>query len=76
MKNLLLAAGVLLLFALHQDTWNWRTASPLLFGFLPVGLAYHAGYCLAATSLMWILVRLAWPENLETETEAAAKRAG
>ena len=32
------------LYLLHQDFWFWRSARPLLFGFLPVGLAYHAAY--------------------------------
>ena len=36
-----LAAAIAVLYALHQDVWFWRTARPLLFGFLPVGLAYH-----------------------------------
>ena len=40
---------------LHQDVWFWRTARPLLFGFLPVGLAYHGAYCVAAALLMWTL---------------------
>ena len=40
----ILSALTLVLYALHQDVWNWRTAHPLLFGFLPVGLAYHAAY--------------------------------
>ena len=45
-RSLLLAA-VVALYVLHQDVWFWRTARPLVFGFLPVGLAYHAAYCLA-----------------------------
>ena len=53
------------LYALHQDFWFWREARPLLFGFLPVGLAYHAAYCIAVTLLMWTLTRIAWPSHLE-----------
>ena len=56
---------VLALYALHQDVWFWRTARPLLFGFLPVGLAYHGAYCLAAALLMWTLTKAAWPHHLE-----------
>ena len=41
-RSLLLAAAIAALYALHQDIWFWRTAHPLVFGFLPVGLAYHA----------------------------------
>jgi len=37
----------------------------LVFGFLPIGLAYHVGYSLAAAALMAVMVRFAWPGHLE-----------
>ena len=61
----LLVVAVVALYGLHQDIWFWRTARPLVFGFLPIGLAYHAAYCLAAALLMWALTRFAWPSHLE-----------
>ena len=61
LSRILLTVAVVALYALHQDVWNWRTAHPLMFGFLPIGLAYHAAFCLAATALMWLLTRFAWP---------------
>jgi hypothetical protein len=64
-KRLLLALAIAALYAAHQDVWFWRTARPLVFGFLPVGLAYHAFYCVAAALLMWLLTALAWPAHLE-----------
>jgi len=33
-KHWLLALWVLIVFALHQDVWNWTKAGPLLFGLL------------------------------------------
>jgi hypothetical protein len=69
MRRWLLVALVILLYALHQDVWFWRTARPLLLGFLPVGLAYHAGYSIAAALLMALLVKAAWPSHLEREAE-------
>jgi hypothetical protein len=53
------------LYALHQDVWFWREARPLVFGFLPIGLFYHAAYTLAVSLLMWLLVRRHWPAHLE-----------
>ena len=47
------------LYALHQDFWFWREARPLVFGFLPIGLFYHAAYTLAISALLWLLVRTA-----------------
>ena len=69
MKRALLAAAVLAVYALHQDVWLWRSARPLVFGFLPVGLFYHAAYSVAAALLMWLLVAKAWPGRLEEEIE-------
>jgi len=62
----LLAVG---LYALHQDVWFWRTARPLVFGVLPIGLFYHACYAVAASALMFLLVRCAWPAHLEREVD-------
>jgi len=65
MKKLLLFLLVVLVYAAHQDAWNWRKADPMIFGFLPVGLAYHAAYSIAAAVMMAILVKCAWPKGLD-----------
>ena len=62
---MLLALLVVVLYALHQDLWFWRSPTPLVFGILPIGLFYHACYALAAALLMWLLVKSAWPSHLE-----------
>jgi len=64
-KALFLTILIIAVYFLHQDFWNWKTAEPLVFGFLPIGLAYHAGYSILAAILMVVLVRLAWPKHLE-----------
>jgi hypothetical protein len=56
-----LAALVIVLYALHQDIWLWRTAQPVVLGVLPIGLAYHVAYSIAVAGVMWLLVRYAWP---------------
>jgi len=76
MVNRALAALAVLLYVLHQDTWFWTSARPLVFGFLPVGLVYHAAYCVAIAGLMWLLVRYAWPEHLEVAAERRREREG
>ena len=65
MNRSLLVAAVAAVYLLHQDLWFWREARPLVFGFLPVGLAYHGGYCLLVAGLMWWLTRTVWPDHLE-----------
>jgi len=64
---MLTALFLLAFFALHQDLWFWREARPLVFGVLPVGLAWHAGYTLAVSAIMAVLVRRSWPSHLEDE---------
>jgi Protein of unknown function (DUF3311) len=54
-----------LVYVLHQDFWFWRTARPLVFGFLPIGLFYHAAYTAAISVFMWLMVRRFWPVHLE-----------
>jgi len=69
MNRPLLVAVAAALYVLHQDLWLWRQARPLVFGFLPIGLAYHAAYCVAVALLMWTLTRVAWPGHLESAVE-------
>jgi hypothetical protein len=63
-SRILLVPAIGALYVLHQDLWFWRTARPLVFGFLPIGLAYHAAYCVAVALLMWWLTTVAWPAQL------------
>jgi hypothetical protein len=71
LKTWLLTALLVVVYVLHQDFWNWKEAYPLIFGFLPIGLAYQAGYSILAAAMMAILVRTAWPKHLENvEPEA------
>jgi hypothetical protein len=72
--RVLMAVTIAAVYLLHQDVWFWRTARPLTFGFLPVGLAYHAAYCLAAAALMWVLTRVAWPHHLDIDARSGAGR--
>ena len=69
MKRILLVIAVITLYFLHQDFWFWRTAHPLVFGFVPIGLFYQGCFSVAAALLMWLLVRFAWPHHLEQEIE-------
>jgi Protein of unknown function (DUF3311) len=71
MKRILLIVAVVALYALHQDFWFWRTAHPLVFGFVPIGLFYQACYSVAAALLLWLLVKFAWPSHLEREAQGS-----
>ena len=69
MRRTLLVIAVIALYVLHQDFWFWRTARPLIFGFVPIGLFYQGCFSVAAALLMWLLVKFAWPSHLEREVE-------
>ena len=66
MKKFGLFLLVAVVYVLHQDFWNWGTADPLRFGFLPAGLWYHAAFCLAASVLLALFVLFCWPKHLES----------
>ena len=67
MKKALLCLATLVVYLLHQDFWFWHDARPLVFGFVPIGLFYHACYAVLCALLMWLLVAFAWPGHLERE---------
>jgi hypothetical protein len=52
------------MMALRQDFWFANDAR-LVFGFVPAGLAYQAGFSLLACFVMAALVRWAWPSGIE-----------
>ncbi len=69
MNKFALAVAILSVYVLHQDVWFWQAARPLVFGFLPVGLAYHAAYCVLVAILMSVLTVVAWPAHLDRDPE-------
>jgi len=65
---MLLWLATIVLLVLHQDFWFWDNES-LLFGFMPVGLAYQAGYSIAAACLWAWAMQFAWPSHIEAMAE-------
>jgi hypothetical protein len=70
-KVLFVTIVIIAVYFLHQDFWNWKKAEQLVFGFLPIGLAYHAVYSILASLLMALLVKTAWPKHLEQAEDDA-----
>jgi len=65
MKSWILTLLAVALFGLHQDLWFWNSATPFVFGFMPIGLFYHVCFSIASSLLMWALVKWAWPATLK-----------
>ena len=61
----LVYALLVLLALLHQDWWWWNDAETMVFGFVPIGLAYHAGVSIAAAVLWAAAVRYCWPTTVD-----------
>ena len=82
MKRVVLVLLVLLAL-LHQDFWYWDRIEPLVFGFIPIGLAYHMGVSIAAAILWTMAVHYCWPRDVDVSegsftaetTSLQAKRA-
>jgi len=64
LKAKLVWLGVAALFVLHQDFWWWDNRD-LVFGFIPIGLLYHALFSIAAGLLWGLASKFAWPEDIE-----------
>lgn len=56
---------LVLLAILHQDYWWWNSVDPLVFGFVPIGLAYHAGVSVVAACLWALAVKYCWPKDVD-----------
>ena len=59
---------VVLLLILHQDNWFWDRPT-LIFGFMPVGLLYHAGISVAACIVWYLAIKFCWPHHLDKRVE-------
>lgn len=59
--------ALIALYLLHKDFWFWR--NPALVIGLPVGLVYHIAFCVVVAVIMALLVKYAWPSQLEIEED-------
>lgn len=64
MKKRAVYFAIIVLAVLHQDFWFWDDAT-LVFGVLPVGLAYHALYSVVAGLIWFVALHYAWPKEVE-----------
>lgn len=64
----IVTVAAIVLLVLHHDLWFWNNPT-LVLGFLPIGLAYHAMYSIAAAVLWAVAVRIAWPSHDEPNVE-------
>lgn len=60
---------IILLGILHQDWWWWDSET-LVFGFVPIGLAYHAMISILAGVLWAAAIHFCWPSDLEGESRS------
>jgi hypothetical protein len=55
---------VLLVTVLHVDFW-WWDSTLILWGFVPLTLAHQVGITLAAATAWALVIRFAWPRDVE-----------
>ncbi len=67
MKKLTIGLFFLML-VLHQDFWFWQDER-LLFGFVPVAVAYHGVFSILCSALGWMAFHHLWPHEAERHSE-------
>ncbi|NOT01384.1 MAG: DUF3311 domain-containing protein [Phycisphaerales bacterium] len=75
MKRLIVVLLVLLA-VLHQDFWWRNDHETVLFGFLPVSMAYHIGIAIAASVLWGLACVYCWPADAEVRDDEAWSPSG
>jgi len=67
---------IVVLIILHQDNWFWLDGT-LVWGFIPIGLFYHACLSLAAGITWYLAIRYCWPRHLKKNSadDAVDRRA-
>lgn len=63
-KRTLITLFFILLLVLHQDFW-WRDNPTLVFGILPISLAYHVAWTLLVAVAWFFVTKFCWPDALD-----------
>ncbi|QDV61388.1 DUF3311 domain-containing protein [Crateriforma conspicua] len=71
----IITALVVLLLIIHQDNWFWDDDT-LVFGFMPIGLLYHACISIAASATWFLTTKIAWPLDDAAELTGKADQDG
>ena len=74
MKNVVYAL-IVIMAIIHQDFWWWDNKT-LVFGFMPLGLFYHALFSCMAAGVWALAIKLAWPSDIEEWAESADEQGG
>ncbi len=69
----LIWTAIFALIILHQDFWFWDTIEPLVFGFMPIGLAYHVGISIAAAIVWFLATKFCFPVDEEPVPQASTE---
>jgi hypothetical protein len=67
---------IVAMVVLHQDFWFWHRHEPMVFGFIPIGLAWHVGISLAAGLIAFLAVKFCWPKELDEIDKLPDARTG
>lgn len=67
MARVIVYGLIILLAILHQDFWWWDDSATLVFGFVPVGLAWHVAVSIMAAGLWAAAVVFCWPQDVDVQ---------
>ena len=74
--KLVVIGSIVLLAILHHDFWWWDAKEPLVFGFIPIGLAWHSFISIAAGVIGLVAVTCCWPKHLDEDDGPSPVHAG
>ena len=68
-------ALIAVLLIAHQDNFLWDNDT-LVWGFMPIGLAYHAGISIAAAVVWFLATQFCWPAEAANDAKLATRSSG
>ena len=66
---------IAMLLIAHQDNFLWDNDT-LVWGFMPIGLAYHAGISIAASVVWFLAIQFCWPAENTEDAKSTAHSSG
>ncbi len=59
--------AVVILIVVHQDFWFWDTYEPIVFGFMPIALAYHVLISILAAIVWFLATKYCFPNDVKEQ---------
>ena len=72
-RRALITTFCVVLAVLHQDFW-WKADPTLVFGVLPISLAYHVGWTFLVAFGWFLVGKFCWPVGLDADPPVTSRK--